>query len=457
VSGQAPTSVPFDDELLVLDERGAVRRHLDHVNSQVLSRLLVVFAIFGAIYGIDLGSRGAALLGAAAAVNLAACLAVRRNLDRPLIRDRIRFVAAVSLLAQYILLLVYCHGSPENAQVWTIVMPFLVMLLRFDAAEVALLLAGLLAITSAPAFVGLLGWARGTRAVGSIWGVLLTQFSVSVVAFALSMGVKRRSSRRFLARWRGEVERHRDRLRMKQELEHAREVQLSMLPREGPGLAWLDTASVSLPATEVGGDYYDYFAIDENRLAVVVGDVAGHGLTSGLVLSGVRAGLNMLETELTTPGEALRHLNRMLVRTNPRGIIVTLLLAVLDRSSPSLLLANAGNPPPLYHRAGSGQARELTSGSLPLGARHEATWSEVVADFGPGDSLLLFTDGLAEIADATGQQYGYARVATAFAAACRQPSAKSVRDELLREAWSFKGTADQVDDVTLVVIRRKED
>ena len=128
---------------------------------------------------------------------------------------------------------------------------------------------------------------------------------------------------------------------MKQELEHAREVQLSMLPREGPGLAWLDTASVSLPATEVGGDYYDYFAIDENRLAVVVGDVAGHGLTSGLVLSGVRAGLNMLETELTTPGEALRHLNRMLVRTNPRGIIVTLLLAVLDRSSPSLLQGRA--------------------------------------------------------------------------------------------------------------------
>jgi hypothetical protein len=456
VSERRQASAPLDDELLLLGERDAVRRHLDGINSRMLARLLVGFAVVAGAYTVALASRGTISLAAVAAVNLAACIVVRRNIGHPAIRTRVRASTAAFLLVQYVLLLVYHPGPGVDSSPWAFVMPLLALLLRFDAAELALLLAGLLAITAGPAVVAWLAAAAGGAArAGTPGGALFPQLNVSVVVFALSMALKRRSSRRFLAWWRGEVERHREHLRMKQELEHARDVQLSMLPRESPGLGWLDVASVSLPATEVGGDYYDYFSVDENRLAVVVGDVAGHGLTSGLVLSGVRAGLNMLEAELAAPETALTRLNRMLVRTTPRGIIVTLLVAVVDRASHSLVLANAGNPPPLRHDVHSGAVEELTSGSLPLGVRPDAVWDEVVVGLVPGDTLLLFTDGLAEITDHAGRQYGYGRVSTAFAVASRQSSAKAVRDELLRDAWSFKGTAEQIDDVTLVVLRRR--
>ena len=90
---------------------------------------------------------------------------------------------------------------------------------------------------------------------------------------------------------------------MREELEDARAIQLAMLPSSAPEMGWLELQGMSLPATEVGGDYYDFLKVDEDRIAVVVGDVAGHGVASGLLLSGVRAGLHLLRGDL---GESAR-------------------------------------------------------------------------------------------------------------------------------------------------------
>src|SRR6185295_429311 len=124
---------------------------------------------------------------------------------------------------------------------------------------------------------------------------------VVLLCFAFSAFFSQLARRRFLEVWRKEHSRHRERLRMREEIEYARKIQLSMLPQRAPELDWIDLAAASLPATEVGGDYYDYFHLADARLVLVLGDVSGHGLASGLLLSGVRSCLYLLEEELGSP------------------------------------------------------------------------------------------------------------------------------------------------------------
>ena len=105
---------------------------------------------------------------------------------------------------------------------------------------------------------------------------------------------------------------------MREEFDTARRIQLSMLPQGPPNVSWIEVAAASLPATEVGGDYYDYFRISPSQIVVVIGDVAGHGLASGLLLSGVRSCLYLLEKDLASPVEVLDRLNHMVRRTTDR-------------------------------------------------------------------------------------------------------------------------------------------
>jgi sigma-B regulation protein RsbU (phosphoserine phosphatase) len=274
---------------------------------------------------------------------------------------------------------------------------------------------------------------------------------VFLVGFAVSWVSSRRLETRFLTRWRAESARNRDRLRMKQELEYAREIQLSMLPRQAPRLEWLDVAALSLPATEVGGDYYDYFVLDRDRLAVVVGDVTGHGVASGLVLSGVRSSLNLLHDEMARPGAVLDRVNLMLKRTSAPRMHMTLAVALLDRISGTAVVATAGHPPALIRRRG-GTVEEVGSGAFPLGAMEDARYVENRVEIGPGDVLLLYSDGLVETMDPTGDQFGWERLTALLEGLGEGLSAAQVREAVLREVWDFKDAAPQVDDVTMVVI-----
>ena len=136
---------------------------------------------------------------------------------------------------------------------------------------------------------------------------------------------------------------------MREEIEYARKIQLSMLPQLPPDIGWVELAAASLPATEVGGDYYDYFRLSGSQLALVIGDVSGHGLASGLLLSGVRSCLYLLEKDLAVPVAVLDRLNPMVRETTDRRTYVTLLCAVLDRaedgSGVKVTVASAGHPP----------------------------------------------------------------------------------------------------------------
>jgi serine phosphatase RsbU (regulator of sigma subunit) len=283
----------------------------------------------------------------------------------------------------------------------------------------------------------------------------VTALSVMTAVFlGLAALLTQLEKRRFLTVWRREHARSRERLRMREEIEYARKIQLSMLPQAPPEMGWIELAGASLPATEVGGDYYDYFGLSPSRLAVVIGDVAGHGLASGLLLSGVRSCLYLMEEDLGSPGAVLDRLNLMVRRTTDRRTYVTLLCAVLDREAGTLTLATAGHPPLLVYRAGTGSFEEMGRGAPPLGTFLQARYEEERRPLAPGDLLVFYTDGLIEARN-DGREYGQERLQRTLARAANARSAREVRDALLGDLSNFRGDAEQADDITLVVARIK--
>jgi sigma-B regulation protein RsbU (phosphoserine phosphatase) len=243
----------------------------------------------------------------------------------------------------------------------------------------------------------------------------------------------------------------RERTRVREELALARDVQLSMLPEAVPALPWLDVAAACLPAAEVGGDYYDFFpGRDGESLAVAVGDVAGHGLASGLVLAAVRSGLTLLMDTPEPPQTALPRLDR-LVRQGRRRMLVTLALLRLDRREGRVTVTTAGHPPVLVRRAG-GAVEELGTPAPPLGTRLAHAPRPLTAPFAPGDCFVLFTDGLTEAPDAEGRQYGQERLVARLLAHPVEGTAAELCADVLADLYRHRGEAPQEDDLTLVAL-----
>ncbi|HUP64959.1 MAG TPA: PP2C family protein-serine/threonine phosphatase [Thermoanaerobaculia bacterium] len=270
------------------------------------------------------------------------------------------------------------------------------------------------------------------------------------IAFAINLWVARKSRRGFISEWRGGRGSAREQLRMREELDFARDVQLSMLPRQPPSHDWLEIASLSLPATEVGGDYYDFFDLGEGKLAVVIGDVAGHGLASGMVLSGIRSCLTLLCDELVQPAAVMEKLDRMLRQTTAHRMFMTLSILLLDRSGPAIL-SSAGHPPLFLER--DGKVEMIETHALPLGTRLATQIDQKTFQIRSGDLLILQTDGVYETVSAWGESYGFDRFADAIMASPKKTTIHQRRDALLRDLWMFRGDAIQRDDVTLVLIR----
>jgi serine phosphatase RsbU (regulator of sigma subunit) len=283
---------------------------------------------------------------------------------------------------------------------------------------------------------------------------------VGAVCLIVSSFITQLEKKRFLGTWRTEHARARERLRMREEIEYARKIQLSMLPQLPPDVGWIELAAASLPATEVGGDYYDYFRLTSLQIALVIGDVSGHGLASGLLLSGVRSCLYLLERDLAAPVDVLDRLNLMVRKTTDRRTYVTLLCAVLDRaadgSGVTLTVASAGHPPVLHWDSQERSFAEVGDGAPPLGTLLEAQYQQRQRTLRRGDLLILYTDGLIETRNALGQEYGYERLERTVArAASGTHSVREIRDSILGDLSHFKGDAEQSDDITVVIARVK--
>ncbi|MDX1998614.1 MAG: SpoIIE family protein phosphatase [Thermoanaerobaculia bacterium] len=232
------------------------------------------------------------------------------------------------------------------------------------------------------------------------------------------------------------------------ELEIAREVQKSLLPQSLPTREALDLATLFEPSAAIGGDYFDILRWGDDHLAVVIADVSGHGLPTGLRMAMVKAALQILVEQCDDPTEILGRLDGVVRGEGGERFFVTATLGRLDFRRGKLELANAGHPP-TYLLSG-GTVREILLPGSPLGALRR-NYGQATLDIADGDVLVWLSDGLVEASDPAGDPFGYDRIVDCLAGTTQ--SATEVRDRLLAAvAAHARGTAAS-DDRTLVVLR----
>jgi serine phosphatase RsbU (regulator of sigma subunit) len=439
---------PTLDELVLSPEPLAVQRHFDGRNYRVF-RWLMVLVLLLCIAGIgastDLHDGYGLVVYALDAVAGVALFILR---DRELFARNFRQILLIYLFSQLLVLKYATSWMGHSEHVPFFLVCFLFLFFRLRASEHLMVFAAYWVTAVFP-----LGWVGVRRAAPVDQDGLVTVSILAVICLATALGVTQLDRKRFLAVWRKEHSRHRERLRMREEIDYARKIQLSMLPQAGPQLGWMDLAAASLPATEVGGDYYEYFKLSDSKLVLVIGDVAGHGLASGLLLSGVRSCLYLLEEYLAAPERVFERLNRMVRRTTDKRTYMTLLCAVLDHEAGTMTLVSAGHPPVLLRDAKTGRFEEVGEGAPPLGTFLDARYEPVHRPVEPGDLLVFYTDGLVEARNGQGQDYDYARLQRAVDRAAGSRTAREIRDAVLGDLSNFKGDQEQADDITLVVVR----
>jgi sigma-B regulation protein RsbU (phosphoserine phosphatase) len=280
--------------------------------------------------------------------------------------------------------------------------------------------------------------------------VVIVNLLLMASAFALQAVGTRRVRREIADTWRDPLQNAREQVRMRDELQYARQLQLSMLPEAPPRVGWLDLAAISIPAAEVGGDYYDFF-VEGDRVAIVACDVAGHGMQSGLVLAAIRGGLiTSLRRSMATPSAILTQLHDLVAQTSRRRMLTTAVVVLLDRASGRMTVASAAHPPVVL-RHGSA-ARLIDAFAPPLGVRLPFAPAEQTVEVAPGDVVVIHSDGVYESRNAGGEEYGLVRLQQFVAAQPPDASASQIRDAIVRDIEQFRGRA-QDDDATIVVAR----
>ena len=242
-----------------------------------------------------------------------------------------------------------------------------------------------------------------------------------------------------------------ERERYEQELKVAQLIQQQFLPRELPQLRNWSVAAYYGPARVVGGDFYDFIELDDGRIGIAVGDVADKGVPAALVMARTHSILRAEAPRLGDPGRVLARANQLLVPEMPAQMFVTCLYGVLEPETGRFVFANAGHNLPCV-RAAEGVVEPRATG-LPLGLLPDITYEAAETTIGPGDEMLLFSDGLVEAHGPDGEMYGFPRLREAMAADAG--SGSDVIERLLSRLESFTGAGtEQEDDITLVTLRR---
>lgn len=250
-------------------------------------------------------------------------------------------------------------------------------------------------------------------------------------------------------------ERETRRQRLDQELAVARRIQLTLLPASTPDIPGWSFAATYQAAREVGGDFYDFVRDPaEQRLGLVIADVTGKGVPAALMMAYSRAVLRAESMAGRTPVEVLQRTNRLIMQDRPGRLFVTAFYAELDVRSGSLAYGNAGHEAPL-RLAATGDSHPLAGAGVLLGAFADIGVEGGESTLLPGESLVLFTDGVTEARSPDGELFGDARLAEAArAAARRHHDATAILEAITSEIAAFTAGADQADDLTMVVVRR---
>ena len=241
--------------------------------------------------------------------------------------------------------------------------------------------------------------------------------------------------------------------RIRAELSEAQNIQMGLLPTEAPDTKGFDIAGMSVPATQVGGDFYDYLTIANGQTAIAVADAAGKGLRGAMnavLTNGMLYEVSRFKTEAAV---ILSDLNAGLSPRMYGPSFIALNLAILDESEKRIDYANGGQPYPIL-KSGT-DIIEIESGDLPLGSMKKVEYESTTFDLNEGDFLIFHTDGLIEALNAEEEMYGTERLTESVSQIPDSFSAEEVVEHLVNDAHAFVGEAEQYDDLTIVVIKRR--
>jgi sigma-B regulation protein RsbU (phosphoserine phosphatase) len=251
-----------------------------------------------------------------------------------------------------------------------------------------------------------------------------------------------------------------DGLRHRFELIHslrlAEEVQQNLLPTKSPYLQGYDVSGTSLYCDQTGGDYYDYFLLPNGKLGIVVADACGHGVGAAMLMTTVRAFLISAVEDYTDPARLMNHINKLIARDcASSGSFTTMFFLEIDPEEGALRWIRAGHEPPLLYQKQLGQVTKLYGGGIVLGIDESYVFETEVSDnIQPGDIILIGTDGIYETRNKDNSGFGQDSVSRIIAQHCDQPAA-AIQDALMSEVRNFRGSENQEDDITLVVIKVK--
>ena len=212
-----------------------------------------------------------------------------------------------------------------------------------------------------------------------------------------------------------------------------------------------DIAGSSVPAQLVGGDYFDFIPINDNQLAIILGDVSGKGLPASLLMANLQATLRGQAMLGASAKECVQRSNRLLYQSTSSEKFVTLFYGILDAEKNTLLYSNAGHDAPYVMRKGVDPLR-LGEGGLVLSIVEDFPYEEQSVPLGEGDVLVIYSDGISEAINPTQEQFGEERISTVIEAH-RSESASKIMSEIIAAVKAHAGAAPQMDDMTLVVVK----
>ena len=236
------------------------------------------------------------------------------------------------------------------------------------------------------------------------------------------------------------------------QLEIARDTQRTFLPKKDPTVPGYDISGHNTPSGQVGGDYYDFIRIVDSHLGIAIADVSGKGMPAALIMASFRASL-IAEIRnnysIRTIGQKV---NSLLCESLEQGMFVTAVYGVLDSVNHIFTFSNFGHNPPLWFR-NDGKVESLSVGGVLLGVNKQATFEERAFMIQPGEMIIMYTDGVTEVFDHAGNEFGRAGL-TAVVTANRERKSSEIADAIREAVYAYASPTHLFDDITLVVIKR---
>ncbi|UCH97490.1 MAG: SpoIIE family protein phosphatase [Candidatus Aminicenantes bacterium] len=243
---------------------------------------------------------------------------------------------------------------------------------------------------------------------------------------------------------------------MAKELEIAWNVQKSLLPAKNPNIPGFDIAGLCKPAKEVGGDYYDFISLGKNKLAMIIGDVSGKGISASFYMTLTKGFIQSHMRENTSPREVLIKVNELMYKTIDRRSFVTMFIAVLDWKLRRIVCARAGHNPAIHYSGKSGESVLVKPGGIALGLRKTGVFSKTLREYplqiDDHDWFIMYTDGFIDAVDADANAFGQERLIRALKENDKNNAAGMV-DTLFEKIQDFSPFAAHHDDMTMIGIK----